>query len=55
MIYGATDEPSRWRCRLARRNVFDRMAALGLEFLGPQHPERQAGGAHTEAACLPTR
>ena len=42
MIYGATDDnppvlPAR------DRTVTDRMNALGLEFLGPQHP--QGGGA----------
>ena len=42
MIHGATEDnhlglPAR------ERNVFDRMEALGLEMLGPQHPNgRQA-------------
>ena len=42
MIYGATEDN---RLALAAREgtVFSRMAALGLEFLGPQHPQgRQA-------------
>lgn len=42
MFYGATEDN---RLALAVRDgtVFDRMAALGLEFLGPQHPRgRQA-------------
>ena len=37
MIYGATDDhPLALPAR--ERNVTDRMEALGLEFLGPQHP-----------------
>ena len=42
MIYGATEShPLALPAR--ESNVFDRMAALGLEFLGPQHPNgRQA-------------
>ena len=42
MIYGATDShPLAMPAR--ESNVFDRMAALGLEFLGPQYPNgRQA-------------
>ncbi len=42
MFYGATEDN---RLALAARDgtVFDRMAALGLEFLGPQYPDgRQA-------------
>ena len=42
MIYGATDDHHlAWPAR--DRTVTDRMEALGLEFLGPQHPNgRQA-------------
>ena len=46
MIYGATeDNPLALAAR--ERTVFDRMSALGLEFLGPQHP------AGTQANPMP--
>ncbi|MCQ3809366.1 MAG: hypothetical protein KTV68_02295 [Acidimicrobiia bacterium] len=42
MIYGATED-NRLALPTRERTVFDRMAALGLEFLGPQFPDgRQA-------------
>ena len=38
MIYGATDD-NRLALAARERAVFNRMGALGLEFLGPQYPE----------------
>ena len=37
MIYGATDD-NKLALPARDRTVMDRMAALDLEFLGPQHP-----------------
>ncbi len=36
-IYGATDD-NRLALPARDRTIFDRMDALGLEFIGPQHP-----------------
>ena len=38
MIYGATRD-NRLALPARDRTVTDRMTALGLEFLGPQHPD----------------
>ena len=51
-IRGATED-NRLALPARDRTVFDRMNALGLEFLGPRHPHgRQAVPCHTD--CQPT-
>ena len=53
--YGDGGRPTYWEARY--RSVFERMEAIGMEFVGPQAPERATGGDAGDARTrrLPQR